>query len=92
MSLAVFGGGRGYHHHHHHHHHPSRSPRMPRTANHRPDGGALAEEEETTSRPNTCKESNHRGRGSVQQQTPLVEEEVGSELNIKQKLQLEMIV
>ena len=31
-------------------------------------------------------------RDSVQQQTPLVEEEVGSELNIKQKLQLEMIV
>ena len=82
MSLAVFGGGSGYHHHHHHHHHhPSRSPRIgiPRTANHHPDGGALTAEEETVSRANTSNQGNHRGRGSEQQQIPLVEQEVGSD-------------
>ena len=81
MSLAVFGGGSGYHHHHHHHHHhhPSRSPRigMPRTANHNPDGDALAAEEETASRANTSNQGNHTGHGSLQQQTPLLEQEVG---------------
>ena len=81
MSLAVFGVGSGYHHHHHHHHHhPSRSPRigMPRAATHHPDSGALVAEEENVSRANTINQNIHRGRGSVQQQTPLVEQEVGS--------------